>query len=520
MTGIDSRLATVLASRIDSLIDSVAAGSRTAAAQTGASTQASDMSAAPTLGAPLVDTPLPASAQATLSEVALTLDAISRLGGEATPAVLGETPIWPAPPAIDAQAGLPEGLFASTATAAAAAGEPAAAADTRSGSAAQTGANGPFAADGAASSGSVATVASAASLPVAALASALASTVAETGLFYESHLAQWLSGGYPAEALLKEPQARLAAETSQLSLDWSDADDAGFVSAAPQLSGWGGTASDGGLSGMPVPPHAAAAQWLASALASQARSDAAAYAGARQVPGISTQVGTDSDKAAQAQTGSAARALQTADSAPGSIAASIHPATIPLVRQQLDLLATEQFRWSGEVWPGAKLDWTIEPDDPRRGRPGEADADSEQAWRTRLTLTLPTLGTVDADLMLRGSQLIVRVQASAAGAARLATGGAAFGRRLEAAGIELAGLTVREIGGPTAGAASGAGQAATSAYARAAATAAEAQVHETTSSSDERERAPAETAAPSTAARAPHSPLDRLFDDPFDWSGA
>ncbi|MGN6804781.1 MAG: flagellar hook-length control protein FliK, partial [Trinickia sp.] len=62
MTGIDSRLATVLASRIDTLIDSVAAGSRTAAAQTGASTQASDMSAAPTLGAPLVDTPLPASA--------------------------------------------------------------------------------------------------------------------------------------------------------------------------------------------------------------------------------------------------------------------------------------------------------------------------------------------------------------------------------------------------------------------------------------------------------------------------
>jgi hypothetical protein len=140
MTGIDSRLATVLASRIDSLIDSVAAGSRTAAAQTGASTQASDMSAAPTLGAPLVDTPLPASAQATLSEVALTLDAISRIGGEATPAVLGETPIWPAPPAIDAQAGLPEGLFAATATA----GEAAAAADTRSGSAAQTGASGPL----------------------------------------------------------------------------------------------------------------------------------------------------------------------------------------------------------------------------------------------------------------------------------------------------------------------------------------------------------------------------------------
>jgi len=519
MTGIDSRLATVLASRIDTLIDSVAAGSRTAAAQTGASTQASDMSAAPTLGAPLIDTPLPASAQATLSEVALTLDAISRLGGDATPAVLGETPIWPAPPAIDAQAAPPGGLFAAAA-AASSAGSASAAADGASASAGHTGSTGPFAADATASSGAVA---SAANLPVAALADALAATVSETGLFYESHLAQWLSGGYPAEALLKEPQTRLAAEASQLSLDWSDGESGGFSSTGPQLSGqlagWNGATADG-TSGPSTPLHAVAAQLLASTLASQARSDAAAYAGARQVPGISTQAGTDPGKAAQAQAGSAAHAQQMADGAPGSIAASIHPATIPLVRQQLDLLATEQFRWSGEVWPGAKLDWTIEPDDPRRGARGDADADNPQAWRTRLTLTLPTLGTVDADLMLRGSQLLVRVQASAAGAARLATGGAAFGRRLEAAGIELAGLTVREIGGATAGAASGGAQAATSAYARAAATAAEAQVHEPASGSDEWEGAPQAAAGQSAPARPRHSPLDRLFDDPFDWSGA
>ena len=515
MTGIDTRLATVLASRIDSLIDSVAAGSRTAAAQTGASTQASDMSAAPAMGAPLVVTPLPASAQATLSEVALTLDAISRLGGEATPAVFGETPIWPSPPAIDAQASQPGGLFAATAPSA----DPAVAANGQGASAGQAGATAPGAADVDAAASS-ASVASAASLPVAALASALANTVAETGLFYESHLAQWLSGGYPAEALLREPQTRLAAEATQLSLDWHEADDAGFVSSAPQLGAWGGAASGGGLPGAAVPAHAAAAQLLASVLASQARSDAAAYAGARQLPGMPAQGDMDSGKTAQAQMGLAGHAAQMADSAPASVAASIHPATIPLVRQQLDLLATEQFRWSGEVWPGAKLDWTIEPDDPRRGRAGDTDAENEQAWRTRLTLTLPTLGTVDADLMLRGSQLVVRVQASAAGAARLSTGGAAFGRRLEAAGIELAGLTVREIGGATAGAAGGAAQAATSAYARAAARAADAQVHETAVADEEREPAPDAMGGQAARARAPHSPLDRLFDDPFDWGGA
>lgn len=517
MTGIDSRLATVLASRIDSLIDSVAAGSRTAAAQTGASTQASDMSAAPATGAPLVDTPPPASAQATLSEVALTLDAISRLGGEATPAVLGEAPIWSAPPAIDAQSGTPGGLFA----AAAAGAEETAAAGGQNSPAAQEGPAGQSASGAAtsfASTASAASIASAASLPVAALASALASTVAETGLFYESHLAQWLSGGYPAAALLKEPQTRLAAQAVQLSLDWSG-EDAGLASSNPQLVGWSGTTASGGLPGAAVPPHAAAAQLLASTLAAQARSDASMYAGARQLPGLPGQAGPPEGKLADA--GQGTRAAQLADSAPASIAASIHPSTIPLVRQQLDLLATEQFRWSGEVWPGAKLDWTIEPDDPRRGRPGEPDTEDEQTWRTRLTLALPTLGTVDADLVLRGSQLIVRVQASAAGAARLATGGSAFGRRLEAAGIELAGLTIREIGGTAAGAASGAAQAATSAYARAAATAAEAQAHETADADKGTETASEATGGPRAAREAARvSPLDHLFDDPFDWSGA
>ena len=41
--------------------------------------------------------------------------------------------------------------------------------------------------------------------------------------------------------------------------------------------------------------------------------------------------------------------------------ATVHPAAVPLVRQQLDALATDQFRWAGEAWPGARLDWTIEP---------------------------------------------------------------------------------------------------------------------------------------------------------------
>jgi hypothetical protein len=144
------------------------------------------------------------------------------------------------------------------------------------------------------------------------------------------------------------------------------------------------------------------------------------------------------------------------------------------VRQQLDLLATGQFRWSGEAWPGARLDWTIEQEGDEWDRSGGGTAsEDDQPWRTRLTLSLPTLGTVDADLTLTGMRLVARVQASPGGAARLAMQGESFRQRLAAAGIELSGLTIREIGGGAPGAAATAAnaadaQAAASAYARSA----------------------------------------------------
>jgi hypothetical protein len=170
-----------------------------------------------------------------------------------------------------------------------------------------------------------------------------------------------------------------------------------------------------------------------------------------------------------------AAVTQTGDSATQasqSVAAAINSATIPLVRQQLDMLATGQFRWTGEAWPGAKLDWTIqqEGDEWERGG-GGASAEEDYPWRTRLTLSLPMLGTVDADLTLTGNRLSARVLASPHGAARLVEQSEGFRQRLAAAGIELSGLSIREVGGAvppgsSSAAAAAAAQAAASAYAR------------------------------------------------------
>lgn len=510
MTGIDSALASMLVNRIDSLLDGVAAGSRTSPAQSGATGLTVGTPFPADGAAVLADTPPPASAQAVLSEVALTLDAISRFGGDATPAVIGEAPIWPSPPAIDTP-GASGALFSADANAAAAAT-----------TAAHDGANPAASTQTGAAAGTATLGAAATSMPVEALAEALAKTVDESGLFYESHLAQWLSGGYSAEALANEPQTRLAAEAIQLPLDWSDGEG---QTGGNGLPAWGG--SNGAIpAGGGWLPHELPPQLSLPAFGAGQHAGASGYphAAADGTPWRGSHGGGFDDPSFGGSGGARSSSLEPDLRA--SIAASIHTATIPLVRQQLDVLATQQFRWTGEVWPGAKLDWTIEPERERRGPGGEASGDEpQQAWRTRVTLALPTLGTVDADLVLTGNQLVVRVQASPGGAARLTSGGAAFGTRLQAAGIELTGLQIREIGGAAPAAAGGAASTATSAYARAAADALDAEARETP-----RGAAPFDgqgvAGAPSgetdaKAARGPvSSPIDRLFEDPFEWSGS
>ncbi|MFM0255723.1 flagellar hook-length control protein FliK [Paraburkholderia sediminicola] len=480
MNGIDTAVASVLASRIDSLLN-IAPGSA-AASQAGTA----GVETAPTMPA-LIETPAPQpSAQTALSAVALTLNAIVRSGGEATPAVIGQTPIWPAAPALDVEVGAFP-LF-----------------DT---SAAATASNASTANPNAAATAATANVA-AAQVPVAALAAALEKTVGDSGLFYEAHLAQWLAGQRSPASLASEAQNKLVAAAAQLPLDW--ANDGGEASpanpsarqgmgAAPNGSANGGAPDAGAAArGAPSIPNAQAARFVAGEVLASSLSD---------LNGQPTRASLHS-AAAQTVDGGASQNSQ-------SMAAAVHPATVPLVRQQLDLLATGQFRWTGEAWPGAKLDWTIEQDGDEWDRSGGgAASEDDQPWRTRLTLSLPTLGTVDAELTLTGTRLVARVQASPGGAARLAMQGESFRQRLAAAGIQLNGLTIREIGGgapATAANAAGAAaaQAAASAYARSASAGSSAEAGGAAGSSVNRTTGVRRTARTS---RTEPTPLDD-----FDW---
>lgn len=137
------------------------------------------------------------------------------------------------------------------------------------------------------------------------LATALAQSVANSGMFYESHQAQWVAGKRPLQALFEEPQSAF------------------------------GTAR----------PAAESATGATTQPAQQTASTAATL------------------KADTAETAASATGTKAAETTnPTSIPDELRP----LVHQQLEAAATQRLIWHGEVWPGQTMDWEIQEEDPRK----------------------------------------------------------------------------------------------------------------------------------------------------------
>lgn len=221
------------------------------------------------------------------------------------------------------------------------------------------------------------------------LAEALKQAVSESGLFYESHLAQWSNGERTLKQLLAEPQAK-AFELLRQQLEQQ----------CPA------TAADPGKNARQV---------------LEARG-----------PELMPQADKDRQQAERASQGLGAGLLdgntQELDSMPATAK--------QLVQQQLQVLDQRQVVWQGQAWPGQPLRWEIEEDG--QGRGGE-EADAPKIWRTRLHLTLPHLGSVEALIsLMEGSRLEVgfRVKQSDT-ATKIRDAQPRLQAQLEAAGLEL-----------------------------------------------------------------------------------
>jgi len=171
----------------------------------------------------------------------------------------------------------------------------------------------------------------------------LAQTLRESGLFYEAHLARWTKGTYPFEAILNEPQARLAR-------------------------------------------------------------------GALPMPGLA-ELGGMPEEAAR------------------------------MAGRQLHMLEGGPFLWQGFAWPGQWMDWLVEERQAGRGDGQEGEPGNQ--WHTELRLTLPRMGTVQAQLSLRGRDINLRLRVSEpATAAALTAALPDLQRGLEASGLRAVGLAV------------------------------------------------------------------------------
>ncbi|MBU0752779.1 MAG: flagellar hook-length control protein FliK [Gammaproteobacteria bacterium] len=226
---------------------------------------------------------------------------------------------------------------------------------------------------------------------------ALKTAVAQSGLFYESHQAQWVSGKMPLANLLHEPQGRLSAPdllaAHRIAPDQTAARAAALAASIPRATGV--TALLSSLFGT---PEAAAPPPPASGAVSPA-------------PTFS----------------------------PGQ---SVPEELRPLVQQQLEAAAGQRMLWHGEVWPGQNMDWQIEYEKPD----GEGSAADEEAgrWNTTLSLTTPRLGRIDATLQLTPAGVRIALATPyGASAADLRDETPALAAALNEAGLKLLGMQVK-----------------------------------------------------------------------------
>lgn len=255
----------------------------------------------------------------------------------------------------------------------------------------------------------------------------LRQALGQSGLFYESHQVQWVLGKLDTAALLREPQGQAGGANVA-------GGGAGATGAGANAGAAAGTAAGG-----PVAAGTGATAGTAAASTSAAAGQAAgtpAEAAARSAESAASRAITDTDSSRSASATARAAVDEAAAPRPGAIPERL----MPVVHQQLDALATQQYVWQGQAWPGQRFEWWIE--DPQREGEHAGDA-PENAWNTTLRLTLPRLGGVEARLHLTPAGVALRLVADDRSTLQTLDGGAAaLASALEAANLKLTGLVI------------------------------------------------------------------------------
>jgi hypothetical protein len=110
---------------------------------------------------------------------------------------------------------------------------------------------------------------------------------------------------------------------------------------------------------------------------------------------------------AKIPTNSATISSQTTSSISSNNDTPVHPQSLSLVQQQLNLLETGHLSWRGEIWAGQTMQWDITKDPSLSAEEGETTS-----WQTRLRLNLPKLGEVVATIGLNKGDVKMTLNAT------------------------------------------------------------------------------------------------------------
>jgi hypothetical protein len=120
-------------------------------------------------------------------------------------------------------------------------------------------------------------------------------------------------------------------------------------------------------------------------------------------------------------------------------------ANAQLINLQLRTHEQDKVRWQGELWPGQKMEWDIDKDAPDGGDGGDDGAAAQPAWRSGVRFQFPSLGKVEASVVLVGSQLHIQIRAdSVTSAAALRAQADTLQQSLQATGAALSSLSISE----------------------------------------------------------------------------
>lgn len=271
----------------------------------------------------------------------------------------------------------------------------------------------------------------------------LEQAITQSGMFYESHQAEWVEGRYSKAQLLQEPQGKLAPQVpaTQLGLPSAGTPESMASPAADSAQSQSRTVDGKAASSQPGQPSPSAQSAQPSeALRTPRAPELSPASHASQAVQAPQSTQTPQSTQAFQSSESSQSAQPTQSSQPSQPPQPIAQQAQALVQQQLEAFATQNFSWQGQVWPGQEIEWQIDDPGHRREHTG---GDSAERWQTRLRLTLPSLGEVEARLHIEGKQITLAMIATSAETRELLRGAAIDLRgHLEQAGLALSSIGI------------------------------------------------------------------------------